>query len=92
MAEDDVCDPQALALDNIEQVEVEVERLDTLNASKTKELDEIYWQVNMDAKSVLVSPFEFSLGELLLEVISKSCSEMSEEAKGFVACKPDLDY
>eukprot|EP00250_Pteridium_aquilinum_P016167 c22977_g1_i1 orf=549-2345(-) len=56
MSEDEVCAPQALALDNIEQAEVEVERLDTLKASKTKELvmkkqeelDEIYRQAHMD--------------------------------------------
>ncbi|MCO5588743.1 hypothetical protein L7F22_042702 [Adiantum nelumboides] len=57
MAEDEVCAPRALALDNIEQAEVEVERLDTLKASKTKELvikkqeelDDIYRQAHMDA-------------------------------------------
>ncbi|KAH7426302.1 hypothetical protein KP509_11G094300 [Ceratopteris richardii] len=55
MSEDEVCVQQALALDNIEQAEVEVERLDTLKASKTKELvmkkqeelDEIYRQAHM---------------------------------------------
>ncbi|KAH7435948.1 hypothetical protein KP509_06G085100 [Ceratopteris richardii] len=57
MSEDEVSAPQALALDKIEQAEVEVERLDALKASKTRELvikkkeelDEICRQAHMDA-------------------------------------------
>lgn len=79
VSKDEVTEPRALALDNIEQAEVEVDRLDQLKASRMKELvmkkqeelDEIYRRAHMD-------PDPYTAHEKIMAIIDSGIFDPSE--------------